>query len=743
MERVANGDDLYLIFLGDYADRGNAEIKVLEMVLSLKLAYPKNVILMRGNHEEGKVVYPYDLLDTLKTKYGEKEGDDIHNAYVSLFKELSNVLVCANGIVAVHGGIPNNDIKGLSDIAGNEVAFGEMRWNDPAFNDKLSKAWAGSQERISGNRGGNSTRFGTNAFNKFMQAVGAKVMIRGHEYPREGYDLSFGGRLLTIFSNGTGSRESYYAGYVKPKFAIFDLSKPIEQINQGNIYDVTYNHKPNSPAAGTGHYMPKGFFANLNADNTPSIDKAIDERKVEEVFGEYTGRVKEETSIKVKFYALTTQPERSPPVFIHKRFEGGVLKVYLSREAYDLLKRIFTPEELLIVISAIARHEMKETQGKSHKEARIAQREARGYESVREKLEELQFSNEVDEETRLLADGKYYKERQNNGWVIENRIKQGAKREEVERLFNEIIDAIEDGAFKDSLLEKLQWFILYFESTYRYAPYGHMYNAAIETFKFFDWYKAGRKIAKILRGLLGGVLTEEERQLSGRIKELIDDINQSGLSRAIRKELITRLGGKGFKANPNLSDEEIEKLLGPAAAEKVEVDIDKLTPEQVGTMLSKLSPDQKGDLLWSLSPEERDKLYDSLSPAKQWEIFEEACRAMEEKIVAEEGDKYGKLGSTALRAEAEMRVLGNKGRLWERTEDCATSVIPNEIVRDRVDARLRRMQGIKPGDSYTVPRGLLFKVWNEEQAKWVKEEAEKMRQEGKSEEEISRFIKRE
>lgn len=221
-----------LVFLGDYADRGSNDVRNLEIVLALKEKYPQNVILMMGNHEEGGGFTPYELPNSLNQRFGPRDGNDLHNRYVSLFKHLPNVVVTANGIVAVHGGVPKENPQDLHQLKNNEVLFSQIRWNDP---DPMI------QETTPSRRGDVFYQFGQRPFERFMQAVGGKVMVRSHEYPQAGYKLFFGNRLVTIFSNGGESRESGYSGRVQPKIMRASLVDSISQITPANLLPVQYS----------------------------------------------------------------------------------------------------------------------------------------------------------------------------------------------------------------------------------------------------------------------------------------------------------------------------------------------------------------------------------------------------------------------------------------------------------------------------------------------------------------------
>ena len=133
LTEIHQGKSKFLVFLGDYGDRGKKIIETIHEIITLKLLYSESVILLRGNHEESWTAEAYGTLDAFTLRYGQERGEFLFRFYCEVMSNLPGLVITANGIVGVHGGIPNQDIDSLSALNGErgETYIREMTWNDP------------------------------------------------------------------------------------------------------------------------------------------------------------------------------------------------------------------------------------------------------------------------------------------------------------------------------------------------------------------------------------------------------------------------------------------------------------------------------------------------------------------------------------------------------------------------------------------------------------------------------------
>lgn len=89
------------IFLGDYVDRGEFSVEVLILLLSLKLCFPNNIFLLRGNHETREMTNRYSYFAECMYKYDQ----EVFQVSMELFDNLPIAAIVNKKFFLVHGGI--------------------------------------------------------------------------------------------------------------------------------------------------------------------------------------------------------------------------------------------------------------------------------------------------------------------------------------------------------------------------------------------------------------------------------------------------------------------------------------------------------------------------------------------------------------------------------------------------------------------------------------------------------------
>ena len=195
MQKMAKRKDATLIFLGDYGDRGAYSAEVYYTILKLKLAFPEQVILLRGNHEgpEDLLASPHDLPLQFQYRFREKWA----TAYAKtreLFAYLYNAVLVEEHYLMVHGGL-SPKIDGIQDLAHAHMMHPEQEfledllWSDPNDITHVSLSPRGAGKL-----------FGKSVTERVLEKLNAKILIRGHEPCEEGFKINHDGKVLTLFS---------------------------------------------------------------------------------------------------------------------------------------------------------------------------------------------------------------------------------------------------------------------------------------------------------------------------------------------------------------------------------------------------------------------------------------------------------------------------------------------------------------------------------------------------------------
>lgn len=193
------------LFLGDYVDRGSFSIEVLMILYTLKLNFPQNIFMIRGNHECRQMTTFFNFRSECLAKYDL----EVYESACNTFDVLPLACIINKKFIAIHGGI-SPELVTLDDLTRvnrfneppRQGLFCDLLWADPIANDTGS-----SPEKYKSNEvRGCSYFFNSTAVNTFLKRNKLLTVIRAHEAQLEGYKMhTWNGPgefpvVITIFS---------------------------------------------------------------------------------------------------------------------------------------------------------------------------------------------------------------------------------------------------------------------------------------------------------------------------------------------------------------------------------------------------------------------------------------------------------------------------------------------------------------------------------------------------------------
>lgn len=172
-----------VVFLGDYVDRGYESEENINYLLRMKLQHPEELFLLAGNHEGQMVkeLRPANFWESLsmeeKTRYGQ------------IFSTLPLCAASANGLVALHGALP--ELTSLEEI--DHIQWGDSHWDRIVWGDFIEE-----EGELLGDSWGRP-RFGRGYFKRLMERYRKKALVRSHQ--PHAPPLMFEKRCITIFTS--------------------------------------------------------------------------------------------------------------------------------------------------------------------------------------------------------------------------------------------------------------------------------------------------------------------------------------------------------------------------------------------------------------------------------------------------------------------------------------------------------------------------------------------------------------
>ena len=182
------------LFLGDYVDRGFFSLEVITLLFALKVTFPENITLIRGNHEL-RAVNEYREFKELVDK--EYPNTSVWEEFNDAFDWLPLCAIIDDKIFCVHGGISKYIVSRSSlesiqmPVKKTNPLIEDLLWSDPITQNGMF---------FDGARGNGHT-FGMLATCEILKNLKCVGIIRGHEVVKEGVQWLHSNKLITVFSS--------------------------------------------------------------------------------------------------------------------------------------------------------------------------------------------------------------------------------------------------------------------------------------------------------------------------------------------------------------------------------------------------------------------------------------------------------------------------------------------------------------------------------------------------------------
>lgn len=207
-------DSMDYLFLGDYVDRGSFSLETICLLFALKIKYPKQIHMIRGNHEDPTINAIYGFREECRRRMMDNCDADgsVWQKFNMVFEWLPCGAIIEDRILCIHGGLGGsihhlNEITTLQrpvkvaqiPVTNAEQKITDLLWSDPSDNDNMIGVTNNETRDPDGT--GRIYKFGPDRVTEFLKNnAPLSLIIRAHECVMDGFERFAGGKLITLFS---------------------------------------------------------------------------------------------------------------------------------------------------------------------------------------------------------------------------------------------------------------------------------------------------------------------------------------------------------------------------------------------------------------------------------------------------------------------------------------------------------------------------------------------------------------
>ncbi|EJW01897.1 hypothetical protein EDEG_03628 [Edhazardia aedis USNM 41457] len=183
------------VFLGDYVDRGHQSFETYLTLLCYKALYPKNIFLIRGNHETNDCGRNLGFRTELERKF-PRSHECIYSIISDTFRFLNVGAIVDGRVFCVHGGISPNfqtiqQLQVINRFSRNvDKVIVDLMWSDPHYEKGFKRSPRGA-----------GYLFGQDELTHFLAVNDLNYLVRAHQFMKNGYKIDFkSANCLTVWS---------------------------------------------------------------------------------------------------------------------------------------------------------------------------------------------------------------------------------------------------------------------------------------------------------------------------------------------------------------------------------------------------------------------------------------------------------------------------------------------------------------------------------------------------------------